>query len=637
MLAYGELVVQEIKKLNVAFEDATLTEIQLRGLPGYISFNTLSCTGVQHYVPLRHYKNAPSWALDRDAPVTPDSTGHLTDLAFLRTRLARASKTRAMRFKVPKGQLAPALIPISKITARLFAAVNKTAIDLEHELALAMTELEQDGVDLDLDHTKKMVIELLDTGRRLEVEIIKSFPPRYVEKKAPTKKDPNRTKKLLQPFNVGSRVQLRQRIFTDLPWEDLLTDAQKMRGLGKEQEGKAYHEDEGDREFFVGLTDKQLRYLFTDCPDLAFRRKELLTSMSGRVNEIFDRKTEKGTVVIDTVILDKLAVFFPVCGLISQWYLVQKRLGQVKTGANSWLNLTGKDGIIHPHINPHGAVTARATHSSPNISQVPAVLKVKRKKGTPEEYEEVVFGLEGEWGADSRQSFVAAEGYELLGADLAGLELRMFAHYLQSSGGDGSFLKVLLTEDVHESNRKLLGFANRTDAKRFIFALLYGAGAEKIGSIVKPDASRERKMSEGKALKDAALKRISGFADLNKSIMQQAENGFVVAIDGRFIPVRSTHAALNTALQSGGAIVAKQWIKNIRAAAKEAGLNSRRGGDWFMVIWSHDEVQINVRPAHREVMRKIVLDAAVKVEHDFKLLCPIAAEVKIGKNWFETH
>jgi DNA polymerase I-like protein with 3'-5' exonuclease and polymerase domains len=101
--------------------------------------------------------------------------------------------------------------------------------------------------------------------------------------------------------------------------------------------------------------------------------------------------------------------------------------------------------------------------------------------------------------------------------------------------------------------------------------------------------------------------------------------------------VRSEHAALNTALQSGGAIVAKKWISNIYADAANAGLSHDRGQDWWMAIWSHDEVQNNVRQRFVEQMCDILLDAAKRVEQDLKLNCPIAAEAKVGSNWFDTH
>ena len=38
--------------------------------------------------------------------------------------------------------------------------------------------------------------------------------------------------------------------------------------------------------------------------------------------------------------------------------------------------------------------------------------------------------------------------------------------------------------DIHTKNMELAGIQNRDQAKTFIYAFLYGAGAEKIGKIV---------------------------------------------------------------------------------------------------------------------------------------------------------
>ena len=53
--------------------------------------------------------------------------------------------------------------------------------------------------------------------------------------------------------------------------------------------------------------------------------------------------------------------------------MVSKRLGQVSDGKMAWLKMVQADGRIHGRVNPCGAVTGRATHSYPNVAQVPAV------------------------------------------------------------------------------------------------------------------------------------------------------------------------------------------------------------------------------------------------------------------------
>jgi DNA polymerase I-like protein with 3'-5' exonuclease and polymerase domains len=81
--------------------------------------------------------------------------------------------------------------------------------------------------------------------------------------------------------------------------------------------------------------------------------------------------------------------------------------------------------------------------------------------------------------------------------------------------------------------------------------------------------------------------------------------------------VRSQHAALNTLLQSAGAIVMKQALINLDTSARAAGL------DFHFVGNVHDEIQTEVRE-----------DQAGR---DFNLRCPLSADYKVGNNWSETH
>lgn len=59
--------------------------------------------------------------------------------------------------------------------------------------------------------------------------------------------------------------------------------------------------------------------------------------------------------------------------LFSTNLLLTKRLGQLRDGKNGWMKLVSSDGRLHGRVNPNGAITGRATHSHPNIAQVPHV------------------------------------------------------------------------------------------------------------------------------------------------------------------------------------------------------------------------------------------------------------------------
>jgi len=70
--------------------------------------------------------------------------------------------------------------------------------------------------------------------------------------------------------------------------------------------------------------------------------------------------------------------------------------------------------------------------------------------------------------------------HTLVGTDASGLELRCLAHLMDSK----DYTNEILNGDVHTANMKMAGLTDRDQAKTFIYAFMYGAGAAKIGKIV---------------------------------------------------------------------------------------------------------------------------------------------------------
>jgi len=155
---------------------------------------------------------------------------------------------------------------------------------------------------------------------------------------------------------------------------------------------------------------------------------------------------------------------------------------------------------------------------------------------------------------------------------------------------------------------------------------IYGAGDGKLGSIVGGGVEAGRK------LRKKFFTSIPKLARLFEDIGEQAKyHGYVVGLDGRRIWTRSEHAALNTLLQGGGAIVCKLWAVFIDMMATEAGL------DFQQVAQVHDEYQYQVRIEHVDQFGQITKDAMKKVEKVLKLKCPLDSEWKSGSSWDKTH
>ena len=330
-----------------------------------------------------------------------------------------------------------------------------------------------------------------------------------------------------------------------------------------------------------------------------------LTTLYGWVPEVM---TEGGKPKVDEVVLASLP--YEPCKLLSEFLMVQKRISQLAEGDNAWLNLV-KNGKLHGSINTNGAVTGRATHSRPNISQVPS-------SNSP-------------YGHECRSLFTVPQGWTLVGADASGLELRCLAHYMARYDG-GAYGRALLDGDIHTTNQVAAGLESRPQAKTFIYAFLYGAGDAKIGSVISGSADA------GKKLKSKFLRNLPALGRLVEDVKETARRGYLIGLDGRHIFVRSAHAALNTLLQGAGAVVCKQWLVMLEAQLQVRGLWHGWDGDYCFCAWSHDEVQIACRTP--EIAREVALLATKCVrlagEH-FNFRCPTAGESKIGTTWNDTH
>jgi DNA polymerase I-like protein with 3'-5' exonuclease and polymerase domains len=307
--------------------------------------------------------------------------------------------------------------------------------------------------------------------------------------------------------------------------------------------------------------------------------------------------TEKGHPIVDEVVLSKVKNI-PEAQLIAEYILLQKRSAQVL----SWIKAVDEDDHrVHGQVNPIGAVTARMTHSGPNMAQVPASYSP--------------------YGNECRACWIAKPGYKLVGVDASGLELRMLAHYMD----DEEYTHEVTNGDVHTANQKAAGIATRDNAKTFIYAFLYGAGDKKIGSIV-GGSSRT-----GAKLKEKFLENTPSLRNLRERVTAKSVQGYLKGLDGRKLIVRSTHASLNTLLQSAGAIIMKKSLTILEEYASIYNI------DFNFVGNIHDEFQVEVREDQAEKFGWLAVECIKAAGIRLNLKCPLDGEYKVGDTWAETH
>jgi DNA polymerase I-like protein with 3'-5' exonuclease and polymerase domains len=265
----------------------------------------------------------------------------------------------------------------------------------------------------------------------------------------------------------------------------------------------------------------------------------------------------------------------------------------------SWLEEVEDDDRIHGYVNHNGAVTGRMTHRSPNTAQI--------------------VSSNSEYGKECRTCWTVPEGKKLVGIDASGLELRMLAHYLD----DEEYTNEIINGDIHTHNQRIAGLESRSQGKTFIYALLYGAGDPKLGTVV--GGGRD----VGARLRKLFFDNLPAFKTLKDRVGRASKKGYIKGLDGRKLIVRSQHAALNTLLQGAGAIVMKRALILFTEYTKHLDAN--------VVANVHDEWQVESATDVAEEVGKMGVKAIKDAGLSFNLACPLDGEYKVGDNWYETH
>lgn len=448
---------------------------------------------------------------------------------------------------------------------------------LEHKVALICKGMEDNGFMLDLPKAMSLQAQLSGRMADIETAMQKVFPPTI------------ETLRTVQWWEVVDEEWREYKATTKAALKEMLKTAGKKASLIDEA---------------IAGPMRTREHPFN--PGSRQQIAERLMSLG----VVFTKHTEKGAVIVDESVLETIDL--PEAKIVSEYLMIQKRVAQI----SSWLELVKDDGRVHGRVTTNGAVTGRCTHSSPNMAQVPAV-------GSP-------------FGAECREMWRVPAGKKQVGVDLSGIELRCLGHYLNDQG----WIDELLKGDIHWFNAQSFGLVKkgtvkddnnpehkkaRNTTKTLTYGVLYGAGAAKAGSIVGENSSK------GKKLIDSFINNTPGLASLKKKITKFSSKGHLPGLDGRRVWVRSEHAALNTLLQSAGAIIAKQWLIEATLLLKENNIDAR------LLAFVHDETQWEVVEHQAEQATKLIEQAARKAGEALSFRCPVDAEGKVGNNWKDCH
>jgi DNA polymerase I len=505
-------------------------------------------------------------------------------------------------------------------------------LELEHRIAVVCDKIEEAGVPFDERAAGQLQADLVEKKSGLEQRLKETYGIWY----QPISPDP--TKSLFIP----KRPNAAEGYWGDEWFEDeqeITYDIEGSPIMGKIRKVKK----------FKGYPCTKLKLVEFN-PKSRDHIARVLINRGWKPTKL----TEGGKPQIDEETVESIVARYPEMDGLGEYMMLEKRLSQLCGTDNALVQSQKADGRIHGVINPGGTGTGRCSHFLPNLAQVPSAKKP--------------------FGTEFRRLFYAPKGWKFLGADMQGLELRGLAHYLYPLDG-GKYARTVLEGDPHWATVCAMGLATgdrdkhnqlhtivREDgAKRFAYAVIYGAQDKMAGDIVYEcllNAQRScgdegdalyreffgvgvpgdrRIRMVGKKIRENFSRGIEGFGELQARITKQVEKlGRVPGLDGRRIPTRSSHSALNFLIQSSGAILCKRWVAD---AFEECCRRYRYGwdGDFVFVLFIHDEIQLCVREGLEEEIGNIIVKAAQEAGEPYGFRLKLDSEYTFGRTWADTH
>lgn len=339
--------------------------------------------------------------------------------------------------------------------------------------------------------------------------------------------------------------------------------------------------------------------------------QQLSTVLFGQLGLRGGKKTKTGYSTNESV-LEELKGEHPV---IEKLLLYREYSKLLSTYAQPLYILGKKDADhrIYTSFLQTGTATGRLSSKDPNLQNIP---------------------VRTELGRSIRESFIAKEGYKLVGIDYSQIELRLLAHFSGDKALNAAFNN---REDIHHATSlKLFGEElakeKRNVAKSINFGLLYGMGPKKLSVALG--------ISPGEA-KNIIASYFASFPTVRnflESIQKEIINiGYVETLLGRrrFFDYESASGmekaaylreGVNTVFQGSAADLIKLSMNEIDSMIIDENLDAR------LLLQIHDELIFEIEASKAQELSKRF---AYAMENIYELDVPLECSVSIGDNWGE--
>lgn len=282
------------------------------------------------------------------------------------------------------------------------------------------------------------------------------------------------------------------------------------------------------------------------------------------------KQTEKGN---DQLTDDDLERFSSPAAKIVQ--TIRHHEKRISTYYSSFLYYKDSKNILHADIRQAGTATGRLSYREPNLQNVPK-----------EEDSVAPFVVRG--------CFMPTPGNILVSLDYKQQEYRLMLAYAKHHH---LIREVMGGKDVHQATADLVGI-KRTPAKTLNFAILYGAGEEKIAMML--GCTR----AEARALKEKYFSGLPEVEQLIFNVIQRGKAvGYVYNWLGRKLHINHRDFAYklpNHLIQGGGADICKRAMVSCDALLSSLGVDSK------LVLQVHDALVFDMPPEEaRELVPRI--------------------------------
>ncbi|NXR00252.1 DPOLN polymerase, partial [Sagittarius serpentarius] len=234
------------------------------------------------------------------------------------------------------------------------------------------------------------------------------------------------------------------------------------------------------------------------------------------------------------VVLNKLQDLHPLPKIILEYRQVHKMKSTYVDGLRTCM----RKGFISSTWNQTGTVTGRLSAKHPNIQGVSKhPIRITMKQYIKGKEEEIVT-------ISPRTLFVSKKGYTFLAADFSHIELRILADL----SSEPELLKLFQepeTTDIFSTlasqwkgiPSEQVKHADREQAKRVVYSVVYGAGKERLAGCLGITPLQASQFIESFMQK---YKKVHEFT--KKTIEQCRNKGYVVSIMGRKRPLANINA-----------------------------------------------------------------------------------------------